>query len=144
MHASYVDPVRDHTLTAAIFKKTKQDEFRHSNAEEIVDGVTDQALLAALPRDKPRQRSRWLLFSLIGILIGIAGDRLLVAPTRTADIASRSQETKAATPAFSRVGDRIIVPETSPLRTLLTVAADRKSTRLNSSHPSKSRMPSSA
>jgi membrane fusion protein, heavy metal efflux system len=88
-----------------------------------VDGVTDQALLATLPRDKPRQRTRWLLFSLIGMLIGIAGDRLLLAPMRTADTASRSQETKAATPAFSRVGDRIIVPETSPLRTLLTVAA---------------------
>jgi len=89
-----------------------------------VDGVTDQALLATLPVDKPRQRGLWLLFVLIGILIGVAGDRLILAPTRISDIASRPQETRAAAPsAFSRVGDRIIVPDTSPLRTLLTVAA---------------------
>jgi cobalt-zinc-cadmium efflux system membrane fusion protein len=89
-----------------------------------VDGVTDQALLEALPADKPRQRGLWLFYILIGILIGAAGDRLLLAPARNADIASRAQETKAAVPnVFSRVGDRIIVPEASPLRTLLTVAA---------------------
>jgi len=89
-----------------------------------VDGVTDQALLEALPADKPRQRGLWLLYTLIGILIGAAGDRLLLAPARNVDIASRAQETKAAAPTvFSRVGDRIIVPEASPLRTLLTVAA---------------------
>jgi len=89
-----------------------------------VDGVTDQALLATLPVDKPRQRGLWLLFTLIGILIGIAGDRLILAPTRVADTASRPQEARAAAQnAFSRVGDRIIVPDTSPLRTLLTVAA---------------------
>jgi cobalt-zinc-cadmium efflux system membrane fusion protein len=89
-----------------------------------VDGITDQALLEALPADKPRQRGLWLLYTLIGILIGAAGDRLLLAPARNVDIASRAQETRAAAPTvFSRVGDRIIVPEASPLRTLLTVAA---------------------
>jgi len=89
-----------------------------------VDGITDQALLEALPADKPRQRGLWLLYTLIGILIGATGDRLLLAPARNADIASRAQETRAAAPTvFSRVGDRIIVPEASPLRTLLTVAA---------------------
>jgi membrane fusion protein, heavy metal efflux system len=89
-----------------------------------VDGVTDQALLEALPADKPRQRGLWLLYTLIGILIGAAGDRLLLAPARNTDIASRAQETKAVVQSpFSRVGDRIIVPEASPLRTLLTVAA---------------------
>jgi membrane fusion protein, heavy metal efflux system len=89
-----------------------------------VDGVTDQALLEALPADKPRQRGMWVLYVLVGILIGVAGDRLLVAPSRNADIASRARETKAVVQSpFSRVGDRIIVPEASPLRTLLTVAA---------------------
>ncbi len=89
-----------------------------------MDGVTDQALLATLPVDKPRQRGLWLLFTLIGILIGVAGDRFILAPTRTADTASRAQESRAAVQSpFSRVGDRIIVPRTSPLRTLLTVAA---------------------
>jgi membrane fusion protein, heavy metal efflux system len=108
---------------AVITFKKNQDEFRHSNAEEIVDGVTDQALLATLPVDKPRHRTWWLLFILIGILIGAVADRLILAPAQNADIASRSAETKAATPVFSRIGDRIIVPDTSPLRTLLSVAA---------------------
>jgi len=89
-----------------------------------VDGITDQALLEALPADKPRQRGLWLLYTLIGILIGAAGDRLLLAPARNADIALRAQETRAVVQSpFSRIGDRIIVPEASPLRTLLTVAA---------------------
>jgi cobalt-zinc-cadmium efflux system membrane fusion protein len=89
-----------------------------------VDGVTDQALLEALPADKPRQRSLWLLYTFIGILIGVAADRLIFAPGRNSDMASRAQETRAVVQsAFSRVGDRIIVPEASPLRTLLTVAA---------------------
>jgi membrane fusion protein, heavy metal efflux system len=88
-----------------------------------VDGVTDQALLEALPTDKPRLRNRWLPFTLIGVVIGVAGDRLVLAPLRTADIASPTQEARAATPsAFSHVGDRIIVPATSPLRTMLGVA----------------------
>jgi membrane fusion protein, heavy metal efflux system len=89
-----------------------------------VDGVTDQALLTALPADKSPPRNRWLLFTVIGIVTGVAGDRLVLAPLRTADIASPAQEARAATPsAVSRVGDRLIVPDTSPLRTLLTVAA---------------------
>jgi cobalt-zinc-cadmium efflux system membrane fusion protein len=89
-----------------------------------VDGVTDQALLATLPVEKPRQRGLWLFYTLIGILIGAAGDRFFLAPARNADIASRAQEARAVVPsAFSRVGDRLVVPEASPLRTLLTVAA---------------------
>jgi membrane fusion protein, heavy metal efflux system len=88
-----------------------------------VDGVTDPALLTTLPADKSSQRNRWLLFTLIGIVTGVAGDRLVLAPLRTVDIASPAQEARAATPsAVSRVGDRLIVPDASPLRTLLTVA----------------------
>jgi cobalt-zinc-cadmium efflux system membrane fusion protein len=88
-----------------------------------VDDVTDQALLATLPVDKPRQRGRWVFFTLIGILIGVAGDRFILAPAQNAGIASPSEEARAATPSpFSRVGDRVIVPETSPLRTLLAIA----------------------
>src|SRR5262249_4511680 len=77
-----------------------------------------------LPADKPRQRGLWVLFIVIGILIGVAGDRLILAPTRISDIAPRAQETRAVAPSpFSRIGDRIIVPDASPLRTLLAVAA---------------------
>jgi membrane fusion protein, heavy metal efflux system len=93
-----------------------------------VDSVTDQALLATLPADNSllptRGRAgRGLLLIVVGVLLGIAGDRLIVASTRTSDIASRHQDTRAAVQSvFSRVGDRIVVPDTSPLRTLLTVA----------------------
>jgi cobalt-zinc-cadmium efflux system membrane fusion protein len=88
-----------------------------------VDSVTDQALLATLPADKQSQRGRGLLLVVVGVLLGIAVDRLIIAPTRILDVTPRPQETRAAVQsAFSRVGDRIVVPEGSPLRTLLTVA----------------------
>jgi membrane fusion protein, heavy metal efflux system len=89
-----------------------------------VDSVTDQALLATLPVDRPAQRGRGLLLVAVGVLLGIAGDRWIIAPTRSLDVTPRPQEARAAVQSvFSRVGDRIIVPEASPLRTLLTVAA---------------------
>lgn len=89
-----------------------------------MDSVTDQVLLATLPVDKPSQRGRGLLFILIGLLLGVAGDRFILAPTRMSDITPRPQEAGAAVRnTFYRVGDRIIVPDASPLRTLLTVAA---------------------
>ena len=89
-----------------------------------MDSVTDQALLAKLPVDKPSQSGRVPLLILVGLLLGVAADRLILAPTRTPDVASRPQEAQsAAQSAFSRVGDRIVVPEGSPLRTRLAVAA---------------------
>jgi cobalt-zinc-cadmium efflux system membrane fusion protein len=105
-------------------KERTRTNFVILNAGVIVDGVTDQALLATLPADKPRQRGLWLLFVVIGIPIGVAGDRLILTPTGISDVAPRAQETRAVAPSpFSRIGDRIIVPDGSPLRTLLTVAA---------------------
>ncbi len=88
-----------------------------------MDSATDQLLLATLPEDKQSHRGRALLLIVVGALLGIAGDRLVVAMTRSLDVTARPQEARAAAPsAFSRVGDRIIVPDSSPLRTLLTVA----------------------
>jgi cobalt-zinc-cadmium efflux system membrane fusion protein len=88
-----------------------------------VDSVTDQALLATLSADKQNQRGRGLLPIIVGLLLGIAVDRLSIAPTRILDVTPRPQEKRASVQsAFSRVGDRIVVPEGSPLRTLLTVA----------------------
>ena len=66
---------------------------------------------------------RGLLLVVVGVLLGIAGDRLIVAPTRISEVTPLPQDTRAAVqPVVSRVGDRIIVPEGSPLRTLLAVA----------------------
>jgi cobalt-zinc-cadmium efflux system membrane fusion protein len=65
-----------------------------------------------------------LLLVVVGVLLGIAGDRLIVGPARISEVTPRPQDARAAVQTVvSRVGDRIIVPEASPLRTLLTVAA---------------------
>jgi cobalt-zinc-cadmium efflux system membrane fusion protein len=88
-----------------------------------VDIATDEKLLEKLPAEKPGPRGRGLTLLVVGVCLGIAADRLIVASPRILD-ASRPEEARAAPqPAFSRVANRIIVPDTSPLRTLLTVAA---------------------
>jgi len=88
-----------------------------------VDSVTDQAVLATLPAYKPSRRGRGPLFVLLGVLLGIAGDRYIL-PSLMPNITTPPQEARApAQAAFSRVGDRIVVPDTSPLRTRLSVEA---------------------
>ena len=66
-----------------------------------MDGVTAQTSLATLPADTSHPRNRWLLFALIGVAVGVAGDRLALTEIRTADIASPSGQARAA--AFSRI-----------------------------------------
>ena len=89
-----------------------------------MDSVTDEAVLATLPADEPSQPRLGLLFVFIGLILGIAADRFFFAAMRSQGAVSLPQESRTAAPSvLSRVGDRIIVPETSPLRTLLTVAA---------------------
>jgi membrane fusion protein, heavy metal efflux system len=84
--------------------------------------VTDYAQLAMLPAATPNRVSRRLLLILIGLVLGIAGDRFILAATRMPDIAQRPQAARAAVQsAFSRVGDRIVVPDGSPLRTRLVL-----------------------
>src|SRR6516164_6111964 len=61
-----------------------------------------------------------LLLMAIGLALGIAADRSLLAPQT--ESAPRPEAGQIA-PAFSRVGDRMVVPEGSPLRTRLAVAA---------------------
>lgn len=88
-----------------------------------MDSATDQALLVTLPVDKSGHRGRALVLIAAGMFLGVAADRLIVASPRILD-APRPQEAGAhAQSAFTRVGNRIIVPEMSPLRTLLGVAA---------------------
>jgi membrane fusion protein, heavy metal efflux system len=88
-----------------------------------VDYAAGQARLEKEFVDKPSQRGRWLPVIAVGVLLGIAADRLIIASWRILDV-SRPQEARAAAAsAFTHVGNRIIVPDTSPLRTLLAVAA---------------------
>jgi cobalt-zinc-cadmium efflux system membrane fusion protein len=96
-----------------------------------VDSATNQELLESLSADKHGSRRRGLTHLVIGVFLGFAADRLIVASSRILE-APRPQDTRDATrdaarapaqSAFSHVGNRIIVPEASPLRTLLTVAA---------------------
>jgi membrane fusion protein, heavy metal efflux system len=58
----------------------------------------------------------------IGVAFGIAADRLSIAPKAVLQTAARTEAGAAAGPPFSRVGDRIVVPEGSPLRTRLAMA----------------------
>jgi cobalt-zinc-cadmium efflux system membrane fusion protein len=98
--------------------------FRRSSAGRIVDIATDEPLLAKLPVRKsgPRRAGRGLTLLAAGVCLGVAADRLIAA-SRVLDAAQPEQARAARQPVFSRIGNRIIVPETSPLRTLLTVAA---------------------
>jgi cobalt-zinc-cadmium efflux system membrane fusion protein len=88
-----------------------------------VDSATDQALLEALPADKSGRRGRGLALLVVGMLFGVAADRLIVASSRLMDTPRPEAAGAAPQPAFSRAGNRIIVPEASPLRRLLTVSA---------------------
>jgi membrane fusion protein, heavy metal efflux system len=68
------------------------------------------------PEPRRRPSRAWLLI-LIGVVAGVAGERVIL-PSKS--------EVEHATPAtppapFTKVGDRIVVPETSRLRTLLGV-----------------------
>jgi cobalt-zinc-cadmium efflux system membrane fusion protein len=89
-----------------------------------VDRATDELLpaqpLAGTPG--PRRVGRGLTLLAAGICLGVAADRLISA-SRVLDAARPEQARAAPAPAFSRVAGRIIVPDTSPLRTLLAVAA---------------------
>jgi cobalt-zinc-cadmium efflux system membrane fusion protein len=84
--------------------------------------VTDPAQLAMLSAATPVRRSRGLLLILIGLVLGVAGDRFILAATRMSDFAQRTQAARAGVQgAFSRVGNRIVVPDGSPLRTRLAL-----------------------
>jgi cobalt-zinc-cadmium efflux system membrane fusion protein len=58
----------------------------------------------------------------IGLALGIGIQKSIFAPKAESESAPRPEAGQSA-PAFSRVGDRIVVPDGSPLRTRLAVAA---------------------
>jgi membrane fusion protein, heavy metal efflux system len=69
------------------------------------------------PEPRNRRPSRAWLLILIGVVAGVAGERLVV-PSKSA--VERTAPAAQAAP-FTRVGNRIIVPESSLLRTMLAV-----------------------
>jgi membrane fusion protein, heavy metal efflux system len=79
-----------------------------------------------VPQEAPPQRSPgrigrgWLLL-LVGLVLGMAGDRLFFVPKNGSEGSPRNDAGRVFPAAFSRVGDRIIVPATSSLRTRLAL-----------------------
>jgi cobalt-zinc-cadmium efflux system membrane fusion protein len=70
----------------------------------------------------PGRAGRGVLLVLVGLVLGIAGDRFILIPKSGASSGSAPDAVRRAPePGFSRVGDRIVVPSTSSLRTRLTV-----------------------
>jgi cobalt-zinc-cadmium efflux system membrane fusion protein len=75
-----------------------------------------------VPNDTPSRIPR-LALVLAGILVGVAGDRLIGGGQRASDVVQLPGPARAQTePALARIGDRIVVPSSSPLRTRLVVA----------------------
>jgi len=79
-----------------------------------------------VPQEAPQQRSPgrsgrgWLLL-LVGLVLGVAGDRLFLVPNNGTEGGPRTDAGRGIPAGFSRVGDRIIVPATSSLRTRLAL-----------------------
>ena len=79
-----------------------------------------------VPQEAPQQRSPgrsgrgWLLL-LVGLVLGVAGDRLFLVPNNGTEGGPRNDAGRGIPAGFSRVGDRIIVPATSSLRTRLAL-----------------------
>ena len=69
---------------------------------------------------KPSHAGRSLVLIALGLCLGVTGDRLLSPPRRISDVSQSSKPAPSA--AFSRIGNRIVVPAASPLRSRLVLA----------------------
>jgi cobalt-zinc-cadmium efflux system membrane fusion protein len=69
---------------------------------------------------KPRHATRSLLLIVLGLCLGVTGDHLLSPTQRISDVSQSGKPAPSA--AFSRVGNRIVVPPASPLRSYLVLA----------------------
>jgi membrane fusion protein, heavy metal efflux system len=72
------------------------------------------------PRAKRRHGPAFVL--MIGLLLGIAADRLFIAPRPAPELSQSAAASVAEQAPFARVGDRIVVPPNSLLRSQLKVA----------------------
>jgi cobalt-zinc-cadmium efflux system membrane fusion protein len=89
----------------------------------MVDTEPDDTAVATLPAAQPNRFGRGVLLILIGLILGVAGDRFLGPPKVGSETASPPELNRATTQnVLARVGDRIVVPATSPLRARLAVA----------------------
>ena len=88
-----------------------------------VDSTTDHGLREMLPADGAPARRYRRACLVLGLVVGIAADRLIAAFPQILDAPRPQQAHAAPQPASLRVGNHIVVPDGSPLRTLLTVAA---------------------
>jgi cobalt-zinc-cadmium efflux system membrane fusion protein len=75
---------------------------------------------ASPPRSPGRTGRGWLLL-LVGLVLGVAGDRLFLVPKNGSEGGPRNDAGRGVPAGFSRVGDRIVVPATSSLRTRLAL-----------------------
>jgi cobalt-zinc-cadmium efflux system membrane fusion protein len=75
---------------------------------------------SATPRSRGRVGRGWLLL-LVGLVLGAAGDRLFLVQNNGSEGGPRNDAGRGVPAGFSRVGDRIIVPATSSLRTRLAL-----------------------
>ena len=75
-----------------------------------------------LAKAPPIRSARPFLFLLIGLALGIAADRLLVAPTSQDSLRASAQAVPRVQAPFTRIGNRITVPPDSLLRSQLVVA----------------------
>jgi membrane fusion protein, heavy metal efflux system len=72
-------------------------------------------------RRSPVRAGRSLLLVLVGLAVGVAGDRFLLSRSGLENGQRPEAGRLAVQAGFSRVGDRIVVPAASSLRTRLTV-----------------------
>ena len=72
----------------------------------------------ASPEPRSRRTGQAWLLILIGVVAGVAGERLIVPTNSKTEVARAATATKAP---LLRVGDRMVVPESSLLRSLLLV-----------------------
>jgi cobalt-zinc-cadmium efflux system membrane fusion protein len=80
--------------------------------------MNEQVQEASPPPPARRSRHVWLLV-LIGLAAGVAVDRVIIPSTSNSQV--ERTEAAAPPPPFTRVGDRIVVPPESLLRSQLTV-----------------------
>jgi membrane fusion protein, heavy metal efflux system len=83
--------------------------------------MNEQVTQEAPPQRSPGRTGRGWLLLLVGLVLGMAGDRLFLVPKNGSEGGPRNDAGRVVPAGFSRVGNRIIVPATSSLRTRLAL-----------------------
>jgi cobalt-zinc-cadmium efflux system membrane fusion protein len=84
--------------------------------------MSDLVVPQASPETMPARFGRALLLMLIGAEVGVAGERYVGTQRAMPTTATQLEQSRsAAQSAFTRVGNRIVVPPNSPLRTRLVL-----------------------